>query len=174
MLAETFWAAGAVAAGGYLLLFVLARRPVALRPARVGGLLAGLVGLRLVLAVAGVPLQGSPEVIGTAVLGWAAVAPALAPRAWLVRATGEELREQIQTACRGLFLGLEEAQAGRLRLAAPGNPTIGLWRLAARVQLMVLCRAPGPGKIALLCGWLANQYPGPVPRLRIILKGGAS
>jgi hypothetical protein len=173
MLAETFWAA-AVAPGGYLLLFVLARRPVALRPARLGGLLAGLAGLRLVLAAAGVPLQGSPEVIGTAVLGGAAMALALARRAWLVRATGQELREQIRTACRGLFLGVQETPVGRLQLVALGKPTIGLWRLAARVQLMVLCRAPGPGKIALLCGWLAKQYPGPVPRLRIILKGGAS
>jgi hypothetical protein len=174
MLAETLWAVGAAVAGGYALLFVLARRPVTLRLPRVGALLATVVGLRLVLAMPGVTFQGAPEVIGTVLLGVAAITLILARHVWLVRATADELSEQIQTACRGLFLGVREAQAGRLRLAAPGEPTLRLRRLGARVQLMVLCRVPGSGKVALLCSWLAKQYPGPVPRLHIVLKGGDS
>jgi hypothetical protein len=160
--------------GGYVLLFVLARRPVTLRLARFGWLLASLVVLRLILAVAGVPFQGLLESIGTVLVGLVAAALLLAWRVWLVRATAEELREQIQTACRGLFLGLQEAPVGRLQLAARGEPALHLRRLAPRVQLLRLCRGAGPGKVALLCSWLAKQYPGPVPRLRISLQGGAS
>jgi hypothetical protein len=174
MAAETLWAVGAFLLGGYVLLFVLARRPVTLRPARVGCLLTTLVGLRLVLAVTGVTFQGTWEVIGTVLLGVVAMALVLARRAWLVRATGEALREQIQIACRGLFLGVQEVETGHLQVATRGKPTLRLRRLASRVQLLVVCRVTGPGKVALLCGWLAKQYPGPVPRLRIVLKGGAS
>jgi hypothetical protein len=173
MLAETLWAVGTVVVGGYVLLFVLARRPVTLRLARIGCLLTTILGLRLVLAVTGVTFQGTLEVIGTLLLGVAAVALILGWRVWLVRATADELREQIQTACRGLFLGVQEVQ-GRLQLATPGKPSIRLRRLASRMLLMVLCRVTGSGKVALLCSWLAKQYPGPVPRLRIILKGGTS
>jgi hypothetical protein len=173
MLAETFWAIGAFVVGGYVLLFVLARRPVTLRLVRVGCLLTTLAGLRLVLAVAGGTFQGTPDVMGTVLLGVAAVVFILGGRVWLVRSTAGELREQIQTACRGLFLGVKEVQGG-LQLATQGNPGIRLWKLAAHVQLMVLYRVAGPGKVALLRSWLAKQYPGPVPRLRIVLKGGDS
>src|SRR5947209_6267509 len=107
MWVETLWAVGALVVVGYLLLFVLARRPVSLRLARVGCLLAGLLGLRLVLAVAGMTLEGTREVIGAVLLGVAAGALVLGWRVWLVRATGDEVREQIQTACRGLFLGVQ-------------------------------------------------------------------
>jgi hypothetical protein len=169
MLAETLWAVGGVLAGGYLLLFMLARRPAALRLARLGCLLTALVALRLVLAVGGATLQAPAEVAATVLLGAAAGALLLGRRVWLVRATAGEFREQILTACRGLFLGVHEGE-GRYRLAATDGPALRLWTLAARLQLLVLCRVTGPGKVALLCGWLAKQYPGPVPRLRITLK----
>jgi hypothetical protein len=172
MVAEMFWVVGAFVVGGYVLLFVLARRPVTLRLARVGCLLTTLVGLRLGLAAAGLPSQGTPEVVGTVLLGVAALALILGWRVWLVRATADELGKQIQTACLGLFLGVQVVQ-GRLQLAAQGKPDLRLRRLASRLQLLVLCSVTGSGKVALLCSWLAKQYPGPVPRLRIILKGGA-
>jgi hypothetical protein len=174
MRVETVWAVGALVVVGYVLLFVLARRPVSLRLARVGCLLVSLLSLRLVLAVAGMTFQGTREVIGAALLGMAAVALVLAWRVWLVRATEDELRAQIQLTCQGLFLGVQEPQACRLQLAVQGKPTLHLKKLASRVTLLVRCRAEGSGKVALLCRWLAKQYPGPVPRLRISLKGGAS
>ncbi len=95
------------------------------------------------------------------------------PRFWLVRATGEELRGQIRTACRGLFLGMEEKTPGRLVLTARGEAVLGVRRWTEGVQGLTLCRPPGPGKVALLCAWLRKQYPGPVPRVRFVLKGGA-
>jgi hypothetical protein len=168
------WGSFALVVSSYLLLFVLARSPVTLRPARAGCLLAILLGLRLVLAGAGIAVEGAREMVGMMVMGVAAAAFASAHRAWLVRATEEELRGQIQSVCRGLFLGVLEVEAGQLQLSAPGKPVLRLRRLTPRVQLLMLPRVAGQGKVALLCSWLAKQYPGPVPRLRIILKGDTS
>src|SRR4051812_26471285 len=108
---ETLWAAGVTIFGGYTLLFMLARRPVTLRFVRLGWLLAVLTGV-------GGALAEPPEWLLTAVLGAIALALVLARRVWLVRATGPELREGVQAACRGLFLGVEEVSSGRLRLSA--------------------------------------------------------
>ncbi len=173
MLEPTLWGVGATAVGGYVLLFMLARRPVTLRLARIGGLLAGIVGLRLVLTVGSGALPKPLELTGIVLVGAVAAALLGTWRVWLVRATAEELRKQIQTACQGLFLDVQEPRPGRLQLAVRGQPTVHLRRLAPRVQLLVLCRVTGPGKAALLCTWLMKQLPGPVPRLRIVLKGGA-
>lgn len=174
MRAEMLWAVGTSVVGGYLMLFAMARRPVTLRPARIGCLVAIFLGLRLVLAGAGVPVEGTWEVVGMVLAGAAAAVLVLARRIWLVRTTAEELRERIRSVCRGLFLGVREAPAGRLQLASQVNLVLRLRRLAPRLQLLVLCPTAESGKVALLCGWLAKQYPGPVPRLRITLKGGAS
>jgi hypothetical protein len=173
-MAETVWTAGAVIGGGYVLLFLLARRPVSLRPGRIGGLLAGVCCLRLVAAAAGEPLDEPMEWTGLALVGIAAAALGMTWRSWLVRATAEELRDQVEIACRGLFLGIKEPRAGRIQLAAPGEPTLHLRNLAPRVQLLTLVRMTGSGKTALLHSWLAKQYPGPVPRLQIVLNGGDS
>jgi hypothetical protein len=173
MIAPALWIAGAAVVGGYVLLFLAARRPVSLRLPRLGGLLATLAVLRLALIAAGTSLDSVGETIGTTLTGIAALALLLARRVWIVRATAAELREQVETVCRGLFLGAE-ATPSRLQLAASGKPVLRLVKLAPRMQLLVLPRVAGPGKVALLCNWLAKQYPGPVPRVRIILKGGAS
>jgi hypothetical protein len=98
----------------------------------------------------------------------------LAKRVWLVRASAAELSERIQTACRGLFLGVEETPPGRLLLTTRGQPAIVLRRISPRVQLLILPRVTKSGKVALLCNWLAKTYPGPVPRIRLVLKRGES
>jgi hypothetical protein len=170
MLHATLWGAGAVVVGGYVLLCVFARRPVTLRPARVGWMLASVVALRMLLAMLGVPLEELLEWLGTAALGVAAVGLFLARRVWLVRTTREELRTQIETACRGLFLGVQEPRPGRLQLTGQQEPALRLWSLAARIQVLMLCPVAGPGKVALLCSWLAKQYPGPVPRMQIVFN----
>jgi hypothetical protein len=43
-------------------------------------------------------------------------------------------------------------------------------RLSQRWTFVVLPRRRGRDKISLLIGWLEKQYPGPIPRLRIVLK----
>lgn len=171
---EAMWTAGAAVVCGYILLFILARRPVSLRLARMGWLLAILVGLRLVLAVTTLPLEGPLELTATGVVGASVVVLMLARRVWLVRDTAEGLRGQIQTVARGLFLGVAEVKPGRLELAAREKPVLRLRSLTSRVQVLVLCRVSEPGKVALLCDWLTKQYPGPIPPVRIVLKGGGS
>src|SRR5262245_39366350 len=126
-----FWAIGAALVVGYVLLFLLARRPVTLRLHRLGWLLLGVAGLRLVLAVAGAPFGRPLEDFATlALLAAALVLVLTARRVWLVRATPEGLREQIQAACRGLFLGVTEEPPGRLKLTAPGEPLLRLWKVS--------------------------------------------
>lgn len=174
MLEGVLWCASAFVIGSYVLLFALARRPVTLRLARVGGLLTVIVSLRLILIAAGAPPEGWPSWIGVILLAVIAAALVLARRVWLVRATAEELNEQIQIACRGLFLVANELGPGRLRLVAPGEPTLHIWSLGSRVQALAIDRSLETGKAALLYSWLAKQYPGPVPRLRIVLKRGDS
>jgi hypothetical protein len=169
-----YWWTGAATLGGYVLLFALARRPVSLRPRRVGALLAATTVLRLALVPFGSPLEVPGELVLLAAAGALTVPLLLMPHFWLVRATGAELRQQIRTACRGLFLGVEEKTPGRLILTARGNAVLGVRRWTAGVQWLALCCPPGPGKVALLCAWLSKQYPGPVPRLRFVLKGGAT
>ncbi len=168
------WGTAAAVLGGYVLLFAWARRPVSLRPARVGAVLGAAALLRLGLSsFAGLPdWPGEGALLGGVCL--LAVSLGLARRVWLVRATAEDLRRQIETACRGLFLQVEEKQPGRLTLTARGDAVLGVRQLTAGVQWLVLCRPPGSGKVALLCAWLSKQYPGPVPRVRFVLKGGAT
>jgi hypothetical protein len=169
-----FWATAGGVVGVYVLLFILARRPVTLRFGRLGWLLATIVTLRMLEGCTSGCLWPLPDFLATVVMGLLAAYLVQSWRVWLVRATAAELHEQIQTACRGLFLGVAEDQAGRLELAAVGKPALEMRKLTPRVQLLELCPVAGPGKVALLCDWLAKQYPGPVPRLRFTLKGGAS
>jgi hypothetical protein len=169
-----YWWTAAAALSGYVLLFALARRPVSLRPRRLGALLAAATVLRLALVPLGSPLEVPGELVLVAAAGALAVPLLLRPRFWLVRATGEELRGQIRTACRGLFLAVEEKTPGRLVLTTRGDAVLGVRRWTAGVQGLTVCRPPGPGKVALLCAWLSKQYPGPVPRMRFVFKGGAT
>jgi hypothetical protein len=162
------WAAAA-ASLGYIALFLLARRPVSLRFARVGGTAAAVLGLRLTL-IACYPLAGAErgvmELLLLAALGlwWGA-------RVWLLRATAEELRAQLEEACRRLFLACEEPAPGRFLLTARGDGRrLWLLSLGRWLQLVVLPRSAGHGKVSLLVGWLSKQYPGPIPGIRRVLK----
>jgi hypothetical protein len=167
------WVMAALLLGGYTLLFLAARRPVAVRPARVASLLGVVVALRLLLLACGSFPTMSLDLALTILAALLAGGLALLRRVWLVRSGGEELRRHIQTACRGLFLEVQEPQPGRLRLTARGEHWLRLIPLTGRLQLLVLCRARGSGKVPLLLNWLSRQYPGPVPRIRIVLKGGS-
>lgn len=171
---ETLWLAGAVGVGGYVLLFLLANRPISLRLGRTGCLLASLAALRLLAARMGVPVVCPLEWIGIVLVGLSILALALARRVWLVRASAEDLQGQMETAFRGLFLAVREPLPGRFHLASSDKPILRLRRLAPRVQLLIRYGTAGPGKVALFYRWLEKQYPGPVPRLRIVLKGDDS
>jgi hypothetical protein len=165
-----WWVAGAIGVV-YVALFFLARRPVALRLGRLGGTLAAVLGLRLTLAVTGYPLRSGMDtrLVGIALV--AAVCFRSGRRAWLLQASEEDLRRQIVNTCRGLFLECQEDPPGRFLLTAREH----VWPLrirgvSDRIQLLILPQPAARGKAALLIQWLAKQYPGPIPRLRRVLK----
>src|SRR5262245_41281452 len=170
----TFWGITAGLTACYLLLFLLARRPVSLRPGRLA-VLAGLaVGLRLVLLACGEALESPLDRALSGLALAAAVGLVLLRRAWLVRSSAAALREELGLACRGLFLDMQEPREGRIRLVGRGEHELRMIEVGKRLQVLVLGPVPGPGKVALLLNWLAKQYPGPVPRVRIVLEGGGA
>ena len=151
--------------------FLATPRPASLRLARLGWMGFAIILLRLGLVVQGYRLDPGFDVgmAGATLLG--ALSCRLGARLWLVRAALEELHEQIATACRGLFLGCEELVPGHLLLSAKGiQRRLRIVSLGSRMQLLILPGATEQGKVALLIDWLSKQYPGPVPRLRIVLK----
>jgi hypothetical protein len=169
-LAVFWWVATGVLAV-YLALFLLARRPVALRLGRLEWFALTVIVFRLGMVLMGYPLEALADMTWFGITLLAAVALRFGSRAWLVRAEAGTLREQIETACRGLFLECAEPAPGEFVFTHKGNR----WRLCVRgfgkqTQLVILPRVVGPGKVALLVHWLSKQYPGPIPRIRIVLK----
>ena len=134
-------------------------------------MLVAVLALRAGLAMLCHPVQAGRDasLAVTALVGAASLA--FGARIWLVRTTGEELREQITTACRGLFLEWEESLPGRFVFSAKGETRqLRTRELGDRMQLVVLPRLAGHRKVALLLDWLSKQYAGPIPRVPIVLK----
>jgi hypothetical protein len=160
-------AAGAV----YGTLFLCARRAVALRAGRLAAAGLCLLLLRLIFVVVGYPLDGWLD---------AALVVAILPssfvclryrRVWLMRVSLEELREQIASACRGLFLSFEEPSQGQFLFTAQGSTDeIRVLSLTSHIQLVRLPRCRRQSKVGLLVRWLSKQYAAALPTVRIILK----
>jgi hypothetical protein len=170
ILPGALWCAAAACGAGYAGLFLLTRRPAAIRLRRVGVALLVVLALRLALMAVGYSVETAREAVlgGVALAGAAALC--LGPRAWLVRAGYEELREQVRAGCRGLFLRHEEPSPNDFLLTAKeGTWPLRLRRLGGRLQFVIVPCPGGGGKVALFVHWLSKQYPGPVPRVRITL-----
>lgn len=154
----------------YAFLAVFPPRPVGLRPARLGRLALALVGLRLVLVPAGLPVDGVAEGAALALAAALGAALCLGYRVWVVRATREALGEQVRSACRGLFLDCAGEGPGTFVLRH--KETAGRLRVVSLSHHWQVLLLPGgaSAKVALLVSWLGRQYPGPIPRVRIVLK----
>src|SRR5437763_584520 len=76
---------------------------------------------RVAPAAAGCPLQGGADALGLGALLLAGSALRIGARIWLARAAAAELREQIRSTCRGLFLECDEPGPGRFRLMGGGR-----------------------------------------------------
>jgi hypothetical protein len=165
------WYGAAAALAAYLALFLLAKRAVSLRLRRLGGLALNVFLLRLLMIPLGVAMETPVDCGLTGFCLLTGVGLWLSGRVWLARIDEASLREQIQAACRGLFLEFTEPQHGLFVLIAGGCTwRLRLVRLSRRMQLVVLPQAAELSKAALLLNWLSKQYPGPVPRLHINLK----
>jgi hypothetical protein len=91
-------------------------------------------------------------------------------RLWILRATRDTLSEQIHWACKGLALGC--AQEGTTFVLEHRGMHFELRALplAPKWQALLLPDRSASTKVALFLDWLGRQYPGPLPRLRIVLK----
>jgi hypothetical protein len=170
----TYWLVVPTLVALYMALFLL-RRGVTLRPGRLAALLVVAVVVRLLLVTCGLALEIPWEpLLGGVLLVMAGVLFTWR-RAWLLRLTTSELREQIETACRGLLLPCQEIEPGRFRLTVKGA-SHDLWfvPLTAGVQVLVLPAVQEHNKVALLLSWIMKTFPGPTPRFRIVLKRGAT
>ncbi len=166
-----YWIAAAAVGTVYLLLFVLTSRLVSLRPRRLGVYVLVVLAGRLALVAAGRPAPALPEAVGGIVGLVAGVLLVRCERWWLLRAEAGVLRAQVEGACRGLFLECTEPAPGRLVLTAKGRShSLRLIALSRRLQAALVPPTKGPGKVALFVAWLSKQYPGPVPRIRVVLK----
>jgi hypothetical protein len=154
----------------YCGIFLATSRSVSLRAARLAWIGFALILLRLGLVALGFRLLPGIDLImlGAAVSG--AVILRLAARCWLVRATSEEVQENIITACRGLLLGCEELPGYFIFTVRGMERKLRVIRMASRIQLLILPQHGGQSKTALLIEWLSKQYPGPIPRLKIVFK----
>ena len=134
-----------------------------------------LTGLRLVAVWIGLSWAGQWEWATFALLLAAGAGLLLAGRVWIVRAPLDVLQDQVREARGRLFLTCDESSSRCWTLTCKQRTChIRYRRLGARFSLVLMPRASGHDKVTLLVDWLAKQYPGPVPRIHIVLKENSS
>jgi hypothetical protein len=160
----------AVAVLAYAAFALLPRRPVGLWLSTLGRLALILAALRLVMTLCGYEMEGLWEWLAWGATLAAGAGLSLCRRLAVVRATPDKLSEQVRWACQGLFLACTEDARGFLLSHKQGTPRLGRVSLSGHWQLLVLPKPGGSAKVALLVDWLGKQYPGPFPRIRIVLR----
>jgi hypothetical protein len=167
---DFLWWGMTAAGSGYLALFLATDASVSLRLGRLGWMMMAVLVARAGLLGLGYRLESGFDTGMAAVTTLGTVVLRLAARVWLVRATRDELNDEIRTACRGLFVRCEGPQQGRFRLYARHSMReLRVAELSSGLQLVVLPTGIGERKMALLVCWFSKRHPGPVPRLRIDL-----
>jgi hypothetical protein len=168
------WWFAVAAVSTWVILTVVPARPVGVRFAPIGGLALTVAVLRLLLIPMGYPIEGFGEWsawIGTVLLGLGLVT---CRRLWLVRTTPEALREQIEWACKGLFLTCTEGKNEFVFSHKQASSRLSWFSVSSGWQLLRLPKRSDSAKVALLVDWLAKQYPGPFPRMRIAIGKGVT
>jgi hypothetical protein len=154
----------------YFLLFFV-RKEVSLPPSTTLALMTLGVAVRLSLIVVGFKLDGTTLVLSI-LFGVIVLALALTGRRPVfVHAPEEAVRDEIDEACRRLFIQKEEPRRGEIRLTAKAN-AVTLWLMPQGRSSVVflLPRSIPPGKLTLFFDWLRKRYPGPIPRIRVNLN----
>jgi len=164
------WVTGAGALAVYAILVILARRPVALRLSRLGWLVLIVAALRLLLVPLGYSMHGTVEWIAWCGTLAAALVMSTCRRLWIVRVTADSLCEQVRWACKGLFLPCAEGESTFRLGKSAESQTLAFVSIARNWQILVLPKRGGSAKMALFLNWLSKQYPGPLPRIRFVLK----
>jgi hypothetical protein len=164
------WMTGAGGLAVYALLVILSRRPVGLRMARLGWLVLIVAALRLLLVPRGYPMRETLEWVAWSGTLAAALIMNRCRRLWIVRVTADSLCEQVRWACTGLFLPCTEHQKTFRLGHQEAGQILTFVSLSRNWQVLVLPKRGGPAKVVLLLNWLSKQYPGPLPRIRLVFK----
>ena len=152
----------------YGAVFILAKRPVAIRSGRLGWMLLTVFSARCFLLFVGYAIETRLDAILTGATLLSAACFRMNEKVWLIRVSADELRQELQTACRGLFLECEEKRHGRFLLQTKKNAwPMRFFTLTKRLQLIFLPHSRTQGRVSLLVSWLSKQHPGPVPRIRV-------
>ena len=151
----------------YLLFFLLAQRPTAVRCTRIGQLIVLLTSSTILVMdfdnQASWFLSISFLVVGICL--WAL------SRISLVRLTIDQYQTLVQTGSARLLLTCDTAESRHLDLTdRTRTASIHFYPIAPRILMAVTPPAHIPDKITLLVQWLPKVLPGPLPRLRIALK----
>jgi len=171
LLPNGLWLGTGIAALMYATLFLLPRRPAAIRAGRLALLGLLVLVLRAMLLSAGYTVDTWLDasflllgLLGTFIL-------ALGRRMWILRTQEADLRKQINWACSRLYLPFNESATGQFLFTIQDN-TYGLRVLSFthRIQFVLLPPIAAHRKVALLVNWLSKQYPEPLPRVHITLK----
>ncbi len=155
----------------YLVFFLLARRPTAIRVSRIGQLIVQFItfGTVLTFLVAGPddPLNW-PLTISCLVTGiclWPL------SQIFLVRLGADQFQELVHTGSTRLLLACETTGSRHLTLTGrTRTASIRSFPVAPRILIAVMPAAHLRDKITLLVQWLPKVLPGPLPRIRIALK----
>lgn len=163
------WAAVFLAWLGHNLLFRFARRPCGLRRYRWGWFAWLAVHVRAGLVFIGYPVTAWWD------CGFFAIANFVALNIWLgkdeiyIHDDVAEVRDKIANACSRLFLTPERKTPDHYVFITAD----GAWNMylieGHRIHRLLLPPLRAGGKVALLVQWLLKQYPGPFPRIKIVL-----
>ena len=156
----------------YVVLFLLARRPVRLTLARMGKY---QIGLALVAAVA---VFGTHGLAPSANLGVLVVYVTIGMLlqacrgVCLIRLSHAAYLDRIKSGCKRLLLSFE-LQEGETKVVLSGKDRIETLPIRQLTRRVLWTRFPARtthDKISLLAQWLGKTLPGPLPRVHIVLK----
>ena len=155
----------------YVMLFILARRPVALTWGRIGKCLV------VVSTLGAVPLLLVGQAVPFSVLTVPGVCLVVGCLLWpfcgsqLVRISHDGYLDLVRSGSKRLLLRIDEDNANRIVLIErQRTETLRVTRLSRRVLFARLPSVKSHDKITLLVRWLLKSFHGPLPRVRIVLK----
>lgn len=155
----------------YLLFFLLAQRPTAVSCTRIGQLLVFLTILTTLLAVLVMEFDDLENWLLNIFFLVAGICLWPLSRISLVRLTTDQYQALVQTGSARLLLTCETTESSHLTLTGrTRTASIHLYPIAPRILIAVTPTVHFQDKITLLVHWLPKVLPGPLPRLRIVLK----
>ena len=151
----------------YLLFFLLAQRPTAVRCTRIGQLIVLLTSATILL------MDFDNQASWLLIIAFVVIGICLwsLSRVSLVRLTTDQYQALVQTGSARLLLTCDITESRHPDLKdRTRTASIHLYPIAPHILLAVTPPTHIQDKITLLVQWLPKVLPGPLPRLRIALK----